>query len=149
MQIRQANSDDVETVVQILRSSRVEYLPYAKPAHSIDGNRRWVRDRLIPSGGVVIAELSGEDVGVLATSTSDEHAWIDQLYVKPGFIRQGIGSALLTHALQALPRPIRLFAFQENSRAIAFYQHYGFKAIRYTDGKTNEEQCPDVLFELV
>lgn len=148
MQIRQAVSDDTESIVKILRSSRREYLPYAKSAHSIDGNRKWVSNKLIPDGGVVIAALSGEDVGVLATSTSDGVGWIDQLYIKPGYIRQGIGSALLTHALKVLPRPVHLFAFQENSRAIAFYQHYGFKAIRYTDGKTNEEQCPDVLFEL-
>ena len=148
MQLRKAKLEDVESVVHILSASRLEYLPYAKSPHSLDGDRRWVRGRLIPTGGVVIAELDGEDVGVLATSVSEQIGWIDQLYLAPGYVGRGIGSELLKHALTILPRPIHLWVFQENDRAIRFYEHHGFKAVQFTNGENNEEKCPDVRYEL-
>ena len=44
--------------------------------------------------------------------------------------------------------PIRLYTFQTNAGARRFYERYGFRAIRFTDGRANEEHCPDVLYEL-
>lgn len=147
--LRTADSQDVDSVFRILNTSRLEYLPYAKSPHSNEGIRGWVSGHLIPSGGVVIAELAGEDVGVLSTSVDDGIGWIDQLYLAPGFVNQGIGSELLTHALNELSRPVRLYTFQQNEQAIRFYKRHGFSAIEYTDGEGNEEKCPDVLLELV
>lgn len=145
--LRSANNDDTETVARILISSRLEYLPFAKSPHSSDGFSRWVGESLISSGGVVIAQLDGEDVGVLATSVSEGAGWIDQLYLAPCYVGLGIGAELLAHALSVLPRPIRLWTFQKNDMAIRFYEHYGFKAIEYTNGEYNEEKCSDVLYE--
>lgn len=147
MQLREAKIEDVEKVVQILSASRLEYLPYAKSPHSLDGNRRWAHGKLIPTGGVVIAQFNNEDVGVLATSIAEGIGWIDQLYLAPGYVGRGIGAELLNYALSLLPRPVRLWTFQENDRAIRFYEHYGFKAIKYTNGEDNEEKCPDTLYE--
>jgi ribosomal protein S18 acetylase RimI-like enzyme len=75
-------------------------------------------------------------------------SWIDQLYVMPGHTEQGIGSALLAHALAALEPPVRLYTFQANTRARSFYERHGFHAIAFSDGSANEERCPDVLYEL-
>lgn len=147
MQLRKAKLEAVESVVQILSTSRLEYLPYAKSPHSLDGVRRWVRGKLIPTGGVIIAQLDGKDVGVLATSVSDEIGWMDQLYVAPGYVGRGIGSELLNHVLNVLPRPIHLWVFQENDRTIRFYEHHGFKAVQFTNGENNEGKCPDVRYE--
>lgn len=36
---------------------------------------------------------------------------------------------------------------QANVRARRFYERYGFRAIRLSDGRANEEHCPDVLYE--
>jgi len=147
--IRAANTEDAAIVEQILTSSRAEYLPYAKSPHTREETRHWVGEILIPSGGVVIALSGDEEVAVLATSISKGVGWIDQLYVLPGFTGEGIGSELLSYAQNCLPGPIRLWTFQENHAAIRFYQRHGFRAIKYTNGESNEEQCPDVLFELV
>lgn len=95
----------------------------------------------------MIAQFDNEDVGVLATSIADGIGWIDQLYLAPGYVGRGIGAELLNYALSLLPRPVRLWTFQENDRAIRFYEHYGFKAISYTNGEDNEEKCPDILYE--
>jgi len=148
IKLRPATIDDVETIVQILSTSRAEYIPYAKSIHTLDEDRKWAAGNLIPTNDVVIAELEGIDVGVLATRVGDECAWINQLYLAPGFVGQGIGKCLLDHAIKVLPRPIRLWAFQENARAIKFYEKNGFCPVKYTDGEGNEEKCPDVLYEL-
>ncbi len=47
-----------------------------------------------------------------------------------------------------LPRPIRLYCFHANTGARAFYERHGFKAVAFSDGSTNEERCPDVLYVL-
>jgi len=147
VEIRQATADDVETVVQILRRSRCTYLPFAKPVHTIEQDRQWALGQLIPSGGVVIAQLDLIAVGVLATSVCNKIGWIDQLYLEPRYVGRGIGVKLLDHAKKVLPRPIHLWTFQQNRRAIAFYERNGFNAIKFTDGTDNEERCPDILFE--
>jgi ribosomal protein S18 acetylase RimI-like enzyme len=47
-----------------------------------------------------------------------------------------------------LALPVRLCTFQANVRARSFYERHGFKAIAFGDGNSNEERCPDVLYEL-
>ena len=84
---------------------------------------------------------------MLAVSTRDECGWIDQLYVDPNRTGEGIGSRLLEEALSELAPPVRLFTFQANARARGFYERRGFRAVQFTDGETNEECCPDVLYE--
>ena len=149
VQLRKAMLQDVETVVQILHASRCEYLPYARSPHSLDEHRQWVRGQLIPNYDVMLAIVNNETVGVLALSVAENHGWIDQLFLAPGYVRRGIGTELLAYALAVLPRPIRLWTFQQNERAIRFYEYHGFQAIRYTNGDGNEEKCPDILYELV
>jgi len=146
MPLRAANIDDAKCVLNILRSSRNEFLPYAKSVHTIEQDLRWISKQLIPSGSVVIAECDGEPVGVLATSVSDGVAWINQLYIAPGYIGKGHGTQLLMHALNVLPRPVYLWTFQQNHRARSFYEYHGFKAVKQTNGESNEERCPDVLY---
>ena len=133
---------------QILLQSRKTYLPYAQSPHSDADSLRWVENTLIPQCEVIIAERDAVDVGVVATSVDQQNGWIEQLYVAPGCIGQGVGGRLLRHVLSELPRPVQLWCFQQNEHALAFYTHFGFNAIAYTDGAGNEERCPDVLLEL-
>ena len=49
--------------------------------------------------------------------------------------------------MTGLPSPIRLYTFQENQRARAFYERRGFNAVKLSDGSGNEEKCPDILYE--
>ena len=65
-----------------------------------------------------------------------------------GWTGRGIGSRLLGHAHGGLLRSIRLWTFQANAGARRFYERHGYRAIAFTDGRENEERCPDVLYEL-
>ena len=146
--LRPATSADESPVADVLIQSREAYLPFAPSAHLPDDVRAYVAAQLIPSGGVCVAEHQGRVVGVVATSCRDGVSWIDQMYVRPGCVGQGVGTLLLAHVHRVLPRPIRLYTFQASTGARRFYERHGYAAVEFTDGQTNEERCPDVLYEL-
>jgi putative acetyltransferase len=71
--------------------------------------------------------------------------WIDHLYVDPAAHRQGIGTALVQFA-QSQQAELRLYTFQANANALAFYERNGFHIEEMTDGQRNEEKMPDITF---
>ena len=148
IELRPAIDEDALDVASVLIASRETYLPFAPMAHTGTEVRAWVREVLLPAGNVTVACEGARVVGVLATSREDDAAWIEQLYLMPGWTGRGIGAQLLAHALASLPRPVRLYTFQANEGARAFYERHGFEAIAFSDGAGNEERCPDVLYEL-
>lgn len=121
-------------------------MPYAPSPHADDEVRAWVAGELLPGGGVTVATIDQAVVAAMALDAS-RGGWIHQMAVDPRWVGQGIGSVLLRHALETLPRPVRLYTFQANTGARRFYERHGFVAVRFTDGRENEEQCPDVLYE--
>ena len=68
------------------------------------------------------------------------------MYVLPDHQSRGVGGALLDVAM-AEADELRLWTFQRNTPARAFYKSRGFVAIQQTDGAGNEEREPDVLYE--
>jgi GNAT superfamily N-acetyltransferase len=146
--IRKATVEDDRDIIRVLRASRLASLPYAPPVHSEADDLEWARRSLIPSGGVTVAVVEGRIVGVMAVSRRQSCSWIDQLYIEPTLYRRRIGTQLLQTALASLERPIRLYTFQQNRPARRFYERHGFRPIQFTNGRDNEERCPDVLYEL-
>lgn len=145
--LRRARAEDATRVADLLIDTRAAFMPYAPSAHPEDELRAWVAGRLLPSGGVMVAEIEGRVVAAMHAEQADGVSWITQMAVDPAFVGRGIGSALLAHAMQSLTPPIRLYTFQANTRARRFYERHGFQAIEFTDGAANEEHCPDVLYE--
>ena len=145
--LRGAVPDDAERIADILIASRAAFLPYAPSPHTDDEVRAWVRDVLMRSEETTVATVEDRVIGVLAVRRAGTVNWITQLYLDPAHVGHGIGSSLLSHALATVPRPIKLFTFQQNAGARRFYERNGFVAIRFSDGRTNEEHCPDVLYE--
>lgn len=74
-----------------------------------------------------------------------DEAYVTALYLAPEARNRGVGKALLSKA-KFEASPLRLWVFQENIRARAFYEREGFREIRRTSGE-NEEKLPDVLME--
>ncbi|MBA3028364.1 MAG: GNAT family N-acetyltransferase [Desulfobacteraceae bacterium] len=146
--VRLATNEDAPGVAKVLIESRLAFLPFAPSAHPQHEVRQWVAEYLIPTGRVHIAEIGGQAVAAMALSEDDAQFWIDQLYVLPGYESRGIGTKLLQLAHTTLGRPIRLYTFQANTGARRFYERHGYRAIEFTDGQSNEEKCPDVLYQL-
>ena len=145
---RAATAKDAPRIGDLLISTRAVFMPYAPSPHSEAEVRAWVASVLVPQGGVTVAEVGGRILGTLVTTREAEASWISQMAVDPAVVGRGLGSALLAFALHTLPRPVRLHAFQANNGARRFYERHGFVALCLTDGRDNEEHCPDVLYEL-
>jgi ribosomal protein S18 acetylase RimI-like enzyme len=146
--IRSGTTDDAARVAELLIDTRQQFMPYAPSPHSAASIHAWVATVLMPSGAVVLAQIDAQVLGMMATETQDGYSWITQMAVDPKNVGNGIGSALLAHAIATLRRPIRLYTFAQNSGARRFYERAGFTAIAFSSGETNEEKCPDVLYEL-
>ena len=146
--LRAATSADAPRLAEILFAGRATFMPYAPSVHTDAELRVWVRQQLVPAGGVTVAERDDAVIGFVALSQDRECSWIEQMYVHPAHVGKGIGATLLAHALKVLPRPVRLYTFQENSGARRFYERHGFAAMQMTNGEANEERCPDVLYEM-
>ena len=75
-----------------------------------------------------------------------EPGWIDQLYLRPEYIRQGIGSSLVDFAKSRFPDGLQLWTFQSNLPAQKFYEKHDFVSVELTDGQTNQEKSPDIRY---
>ena len=64
-----------------------------------------------------------------------EDGELDDLYVLPAFQNKGIGSEILEYCIEVSPQSIYLYVFSHNSRAIRFYERFGF-TVREKVGKT-------------
>lgn len=64
-----------------------------------------------------------------------EDGELDDLYVLPAFQGYGVGSEILRKCIVDAPKPLYLYVFSNNVRAISLYERFGF-TVRETLGKT-------------
>ena len=58
---------------------------------------------------------------------------VDDFYVLPAFRGQGIGSAILEKCLRESEKPLWLYVFTKNTRAVALYERFGFRVAERVD----------------
>lgn len=143
---RKAALGDARGVADVYLASRQQHVAFAPLARSEADVRTWIADKLIPSGGVYVIEKSGVVAGMIAMAVRQGESWIDHLYVMPALTGRGLGSSLIELAKQKLEAPIFAWTFQQNQGAARFYERHGFRRAKMTDGSSNEERCPDVLY---
>lgn len=85
----------------------------------------YVRDALLPSMDVWIAEREGEPVGFAGVREEAGQVHLDLLYVEPAAHGQGVGTALVRHVA---PTSVEVYA--GNSRGLGFYASHGFERLR-------------------
>ena len=83
-------------------------------------------DGILAGYGMVTRSYSTERGGICV--------WIEDIYIKPAYRGQGIGSAFLRFAEEAHPGAVRLRleAEPENEHAMHVYQKAGFGVLAYT-----------------
>ena len=64
-----------------------------------------------------------------------EDGELDDLYVLPSFRNRGIGSEIMKKCIEYGKSSMYLYVFSRNTRAIAFYERFGF-VVRENVGKT-------------
>ncbi|MFF3094024.1 GNAT family N-acetyltransferase [Streptomyces cyaneofuscatus] len=138
-------AQDAEAVTGVFLASRAAALPYLPRVHSDEDTLAWITHVVLPTSTAVrVAEgAGGELLGFAVLAGGDE---LDHLYLRPDVLRRGIGSRLLAEVREAAGGPLKLYVFQRNAAARAFYERHGFTAVAFDDGSRNEEGEPDVLY---
>jgi GNAT superfamily N-acetyltransferase len=142
MRIRRATPADAEAVADVFLAAKAE-MTYLPDLHTDAETRRWVREVVLRELEVWIAEDCANVVGFAAVGAD----LLELLYVDPEAQNRGVGATLLTVAKERRPRSLRLWVFQKNVGARRFYERHGFRLVRLTDGRDNEEREPDALYE--
>jgi GNAT superfamily N-acetyltransferase len=143
--LRGAVLEDGPAVAAVHRAALRSRLPWLPELHTPDEDRAFFTGCLQRLDAWV-AERDGEVVGFAAVD--HDAAMLDHLYLRPSEYRRGTGSALLDRARRAHDGPLRLWCFQRNAEALAFYAAHGARELERTDGRGNEEREPDVRLEL-
>lgn len=140
--LRPATPDDAAAIGELFLASFAATYPFPV-AHPDDAVRAWLRDQLLPSREVWVAEEpDGTIAGFMALGPAD----IDQLYLAPDRRGRGIGDRLIATAKERRPNGLTLYTFQVNGPARRFYERHGFVPIAFGDGGHNEERQPDVRY---
>lgn len=140
-QLRRATLDDMASVAALHRLAFFHAMPHMPVLHTPDEDLAFYSTVVFPSAQVWLSERGGAVAGFIAFRSG----WVDHLYIRPDLQRRGIGRALLAVA-QSEESLLRLWAFQCNVPARRFYEAHGFQIERQTDGATNDERQPDVLY---
>ena len=143
--IRRAAAADAAEVATLYIASRrgaVAWMPTVGTDAEI---RAFVIDHMVREQETWIAEDGLRIVAVMVLDAD----MVDQFYVSPDSQGRGVGDRLLAHAKQLRPAGLRLHTFQKNAPARRFYEDRGFVAKSFTDGATNMEREPDVLYEWI
>ena len=139
--LRRATRADALTLADIHIAARATAMPWLRVVHTTEETRWWMTQVVVPRLEVWVAERDGATLGFAALQ--DE--WLEHLYVEPSAWHAGAGTLLLNHAKQRQPAGLKLWTFQRNALARAFYAKHGFSEMRETDGSANEEREPDVM----
>jgi len=136
--LRLATPQDAPAVAAVHLRARADAMPWLPQLHSDEQTRTWVRDVLLVSQRVTVAE----DGGAVAAYSATSDGWLEHLYVLPEAQGRGYGRALLERAQDESDGSLRLRVFERNARARAFYAAAGWREV--ARGTGNEEGLPDL-----
>ena len=111
--------------------------------HPIAEQAKYFEDQVAPENSVTVALLDGRMLGFVACSPES----INQLHVRVGHHRQGIGSQLLNLAKEGSSGSLWLYTFARNRVARRFYEKHGFNNI--AEGFEPVWQLEDVKYQWV
>jgi GNAT superfamily N-acetyltransferase len=140
VEIEAATGADADAVAAVFKAARDAALPWLPILHSEAEDRRFFAG-VIAEAEVLVVRRDGHPVAFLALKDD----LVGHLYVRPEAQRAGIGSGLIAAAKERSPEGLRLWTFQRNQGARAFYARHGFDEVAFTEGSGNEEKEPDVL----
>jgi N-acetylglutamate synthase-like GNAT family acetyltransferase len=124
-----AESADIEIIFSMLK----ELIDAYEDLQSINYEKvlAWCRHQIeehIDEYTCILAD--GEKAGWYNFSPSDDGRMeLDNFYVLPGYRNRGIGTAALNRCFAQTDKPIFLYCFTKNSRALTLYSRMGFSEI--------------------
>jgi len=148
--IQRYEGRDLEALVTLWHDTKRAAFPYVPvmQAHTLDDDRRYFNQAVLAESEVWVARClnaAGGSSARLGAFVAVRSGWIDQLFVAVDLQRRGLGTALLEHARSLSPHELRLFTFQNNTGARAFYERHGFETVRFGVSPPPESE-PDVEY---
>lgn len=140
--ITAATAADAPAIAAIHLAARRTAMPYLRQVHDDQETRAYFAAVVADRPGCWWVARRG---GAIAGYALLRGEWLEHLYVAPARQGAGLGAALLAHAKAMSPGALRLWTFQRNHVARAFYERFGFRAVEETAGE-NEEGEPDVQY---
>jgi ribosomal protein S18 acetylase RimI-like enzyme len=143
LRLRPYAPGDLEEIVALWHETKHAAFPWSKAQRlwTLESDRARFRDVVAVEHAVWIAEQGGRIAGFLAIRGD----FVDQLFVRTGLQRRGVGTALLRKAAELSPEGLRLFTFQRNEPARKFYEKHGFRVVKLGTSPPPESE-PDVEY---
>ena len=134
LEYRAAEKADAEQIFQMSRENIDQY----EDIKAIDYEKvlAWMRRKIENHIGEYVRILCGaENAGYYRMHPENEKMEMDDLYLFPAFQNRGIGTAAITKCLAETEKPVFLYVFTRNVRAMALYRRLGFQVTEQV-GKT-------------
>ena len=141
MSLRRADLTEAGDIARLHRFTVRTSLPFLPDIFTAEQDLAFFRDQLLANAETWVWEEGEAICGYVAFKPG----WVEHLFIHPDHQGRGIGPALLDKAMENGTER-RLWTFQKNARARAFYEKRGFVIEIETDGSTNMEKEPDVLY---
>ena len=144
--IRRFDEADFDELVRRWHETNLASYPYCAEhqRHSLSDAIAFFRGRILVQCEVWVPESLGSLLGLIALRPP----WIDHFAVFPEHQRRGVGTALLGKARERSPGELRLYTFQRNAPARAFYEQHGFLPVAFGVSPAPESE-PDVEYRWI
>jgi len=141
--VRPLAENELEAVVRVWNETKrdtYDFIPIERD-RSIEEDRGFFLERIAQSCSIWVAVDGVRIAGFMALRES----YVDRLYVRPVAQRKGVGGALLRRAIELSPEGIELHTHVKNTKARAFYEKNGMRAVRFGISPPPESE-PDVEY---
>lgn len=140
--VRAARSQDMVACAEIL-NAWIDETSWMPRIHARENVVKHYQREVAAERRTLVAVVDSAIAGFASLSRD---GFVTALYIERKFRRRGIGGLLLTRVKSELGRQARVWTFQANLPAQAFYARHGFVESNRTSGD-NEENLPDILLE--
>lgn len=121
---KQATIEDIDVIYELSKDLIFKY----EKQGNLDFILKWMYTKIknhIEEYQVIYQ--NNVKVGYFRLFMQDEYKELDDFYIFEEFRNQGIGTEVLN---QICKEPIQLYVFDENIKAIALYERFGFRKIK-------------------
>lgn len=124
-----AKMEDIEPIYQLCRQLILDY----ENLETIDYDRvlNWVHKKIeIAIDEYTVVYADGQKAGYYHFYQNEDKEYeIDDLYIFPEFQSQGIGSCVIRKCCSEVEKPVMLYVFARNLRAVSLYKRLGFEIV--------------------
>jgi GNAT superfamily N-acetyltransferase len=132
---------DADAIASVFSPS-LRLLTFLPTLHAVEEDRWFIENVILKECEVTVAQSETRIVSFLARNGEE----IRLLHTHPDCIGLGAGTRLVEAAKACGLAALVLWCFQANERARRFYEARDFRAVRFTNGESNEERMPDVRY---